>query len=289
MRPPRVLDFHVHPIQVQQQPPWARQLYEDLAPEVTARLEEFDDPAVLRRELAAGGVDEAVVLAEAAPLASGWVHNETICAYAAAGNAAARVAAPGTTPAAPLWLHPFVSFNPYTHTDMVGELERLMDRWRVAGIKLTPPYQHYYPADARMYPLYARCQDLGLPILFHTGLSTFRGTRLKYADPLLLDDVAVDFPELTIVLAHSGRGVWYEQAALLARLHHHVYLELAGLPPKNLTTYFPDLRRLAPKMIFGSDWPVVPDLRANVETVAEVFGDLAGDVLYTTGRRLLRS
>jgi predicted TIM-barrel fold metal-dependent hydrolase len=211
------------------------------------------------------------------------VHNETICAYAAAANALPSSESPSPGP----WLHPFVSLNPYVHTDLVGELDGLRDRWRVAGVKLTPPYQHYYPADARMYPLYARCQDLGLPILFHTGLSTFKGTRLKYADPLLLDDVAVDFPTLRIVLAHSGRGVWYEQAALLARLHEHVYLELAGLPPKNLATYFPDLPRLAPKMIFGSDWPVVPDLAANVDSLIQVFAGQAGDVLYDTGRRLL--
>jgi hypothetical protein len=272
----------VHPVEVHEQRPWARQMYEDMAPDVTARLKQFDDPAVLRRELAGQGVHEAVVLAEAAPLTSGLVYNETICAYAAAGNALA--ADEGTTGP---WLHPFLSFNPYTDVDMVGQLDELMSRWRVAGIKLTPPYQHYYPADACMYPLYGRCQELGLPILFHTGLSTFRGTRLKYADPLLLDDVAVDFPRLTIVLAHSGRGVWYEQAALLARLHEHVYLELAGLPPKNLPAYFPDLPRLAGKMVFGSDWPVVPDLQANVEAIGELFGDRAGDVLYATGRRLL--
>lgn len=278
MRPPRVLDFHVHPVEVQEQCPWARRLYETLAPEVTARIKEFDDPAVLRQELIANGVHEAVILAEAAPLASGWVFNETICAYAAAGNAL-----DGETP----WLHPFVSFNPYTQTDMVEELDGLVARWRVAGVKLTPPYQHYYPADPSMYPLYGRLQDLGLPALFHTGLSTFRGTRLKYADPLLLDDVAVDFPRLRIVLAHSGRGVWYEQAAMLARLHEHVYLELAGLPPRNLPTYFPDLSRLAPKMIFGSDWPVVPDLAANVDALAELFGDQAEGVLYRTGKGLL--
>lgn len=283
MKPPRVLDFHVHPVELQEQRPWARQLYQDVAPEITARLKDFDDPLVLRRELNRQGVQEAVVLAEAAPLTSGWVYNHTICAYAAAGNA--LPAAEGDPPGP--WLHPFVSFNPYTQTDIVAEFDSLRERWRVAGVKLTPPYQQYYPADPRMYPLYGRCEELGLPILFHTGLSTFRGTRLKFADPLLLDDVAVDFPRLSIVLAHSGRGVWYEQAALLARLHEHVYLELAGLPPKNLTTYFPDLRRHASKMIFGSDWPVVPDLAHNVEVVAELFEDDAGDVLYATGKRLL--
>lgn len=275
--PPRVLDFHVHPVEVFEQRPWARRLYEEAAPEISARIAEFEDPAVLREHLLAEGVHEAVVLGEIVPLASGLVANDRILDYAARGNATA-----GET-----WLHPFVSLNPWIHTNLPGELDALASRWRVAGVKLTPPYQHFYPADARMYPLYARCEELGLPILFHTGTSSFKGTRLKYADPLLLDDVAVDFPELKIVLAHSGRGVWYEQAALLARQHEHVYLEVAGLPPTRLRNYFPDLDRLAGKVIFGSDWPVLPSLRRNVEALAGLFGERAGDVLYATGKALL--
>jgi len=273
----RVLDFHVHPVEVHEQRPWSRDLYERFAPEVTARLHEFEDPAVLRRHLFGQGVHEAVVIAEAAPIASGWVENDRICAYAETGNNEA-----GET-----WLHPFVSFNPAVHQDPVAELDSLRERWRVAGVKLTPPYQHFYPADARLYPLYGHLQTLGLPVMYHTGMSTFRGTRLKYADPLLVDDVAVDFPELRIVLAHAGRGVWYREAALMAKLHAHVYLELAGLPPENLRAYFPDLDRLVGKMIFGSDWPVLPSLKANVTALQAVFGQRAEEVLYRTGRSLL--
>jgi hypothetical protein len=275
--PRPVLDFHVHPIEVYDQRPWSRDLYERLAPDITARIAEFEEPAVLRAHLLADGVDEAVVLGEIVPVASGMVTNERICAYAERGNEQEGC----------VWLHPFVSLNPAMHYDPAGELDSLQARWRVAGVKLTPPYQHFFPADPRMYPVYARCQDLGLPVMFHTGMSTFRGSRLKYADPLLIDDVAVDFPRLRIVLAHSGRGVWYDEAALMARLHEHVYLELAGLPPGRLRTYFPDLDRLVDKIIFGSDWPVLPDLGANVAALAELFGPRAGDVLYRTGRSLL--
>ena len=275
--PRPVLDFHVHPIEVHDQRPWSRELYERLAPDISARIAEFEDPAVLRAHLLADGVDEAVVLGEVVPLASGTVTNERICTYARQGNDLEGA----------VWLHPFVSLNPGVHHDPGRELDSLRARWRVAGVKLTPPYQHFMPADPRLYPLYARCQEIGLPVLFHTGLSTFRGSRLKYADPLLVDDVAVDFPRLRIVLAHSGRGVWYREAALMARLHEHVYLELAGLPPRNLRAYFPDLDHLADKIIFGSDWPVLPDLRANVAALARIFGPRATDVLYRTGRGLL--
>jgi len=109
-----------------------------------------------------------------------------------------------------------------------------------------------------LYPLYARACELGIPITFHTGSSTFTGSRIKFADPLFVDDVAVDFPELTILLAHAGRPFWYEQAAWLARHHPNVHLDLAGLPPKNLLTYLPDLERLSSKAVFGTDWPGIP-------------------------------
>jgi uncharacterized protein len=275
--PARILDFHVHPVQVHEQRPWARDLYHETAPDIASRLSEFEDPRVLHEHLLSEGVHEAVVIAEVVPLTSGLVGNERICDYARAGNEAA-----GET-----WLHPFVSLNPWIHVDLPGELDSLCERWRVAGVKLTPPYQYFYPADARMYPLYARCQELGLPVLFHTGTSAFRGTRLKYADPLLLDDVAIDFPQLNIVLAHAGRGLWYDAAALMARLHENVFLEISGLPPRQLPTYFPELDRLGGKVIFGSDWPVLPSLAKNVQAVANLFGERAEEVLFTTGKGLL--
>jgi predicted TIM-barrel fold metal-dependent hydrolase len=87
------------------------------------------------------------------------------------------------------------------------------------------------------YLLYAVAEKLGIPILFHTGSSIFKNSRIKYGNPILYDDVAIDFPELKIVMAHGGRGPWYEEAALMVRL----------------LTYFPDLERFADKFIFGTD------------------------------------
>jgi predicted TIM-barrel fold metal-dependent hydrolase len=118
-----------------------------------------------------------------------------------------------------------------------------------------------------LYPLYAVAQELKIPVMVHTGSSVFKGARLKYGDPLALDDVAVDFPELTIVMAHSGRGFWYDRAFFLARLHEHVYMEVAGLPPQRLLEYFPELERNADKIIFGSDWPGMPYIGRNIELI----------------------
>ena len=104
--------------------------------------------------------------------------------------------------------------------------------------------------------------------MFHTGSSVFKNARLKYGDPLYFDDVAIDFPELNIVLVHGGRGFWYDKAFFLSRLHKNVYLEVAGLPPQKLPEYFPELEKIADKVIFGSDFPGLPTgFKENIELI----------------------
>ena len=121
-----------------------------------------------------------------------------------------------------------------------------------------------------MYPLYRAAEELKVPVMLHTGSSVFRGTRMKYCDPLHLDDVAVDFPGLNLVMAHAGRGFWYDRAFFLSRLHPNVYLEVSGLPPAKLMTYFPELPRLTEKVLFGSDWPGMPRIRQNMEEIGRL-------------------
>jgi predicted TIM-barrel fold metal-dependent hydrolase len=80
--------------------------------------------------------------------------------------------------------------------------------------------------------------------------------------------VGVDFPKLKIIMANSGRGFWYDACFDLARLHQNVYLDITGLPPENLLKYFPELEKLAHKVIFGSDWPTMPaGIRENAEEI----------------------
>ena len=92
-------------------------------------------------------------------------------------------------------------------------------------------------------------------MIFHTGTSIFPRARSRFGDPLLLEDVALDYPELTIVLAHGGRPFWTEEAVYLARRFPHVWLEISGVPPTRLLEYFPILPRISDKVLFGSDWP----------------------------------
>jgi len=113
-------------------------------------------------------------------------------------------------------------------------------------------------------------QELGIPIMFHTGSSVFKGARLKYGEPVFFDDLAVDFPDLNMLMVHSGRGFWYDQAFFLARLHPNLYIEIAGLPPQRLLTYFPEFERNADKIIYASDWPGVPDLKNNIQQIREL-------------------
>jgi uncharacterized protein len=106
-----------------------------------------------------------------------------------------------------------------------------------------------------------------LPVIFHTGTSVFPRARNKFADPLFLEEVALDFPDLTIVLAHGGRPIWMETATFLARRFPNVWLEVSGIPPARLLDYFPRLATFADHVLFGTDWPGpgVTDIRANLD------------------------
>jgi predicted TIM-barrel fold metal-dependent hydrolase len=167
-------------------------------------------------------------------------------------------------------LIPFSTVNPFEQPQPAKYVEKTVRELGCKGLKLCPSYQYFYPNDPLVYPIYAKAEELGIPVMFHTGSSVFHGSRLKYADPLLLDDIAVDFPDLTILMAHSGRPFWYDRAFFLARLHENVYLELSGLPPQKLLTYFPDLERIPEKIVFGSDWPGIRDVSVNVEAIRQL-------------------
>lgn len=254
-----VIDFHIHLGRYEEWHPWvvewfAGSLTAEEQAAMRAFLNESLTPEGLRGLLRDNGLDYAVALAEESPITTGMVTNESVAALCQGIPE----------------LLPFCNINPNLETDPARELARLVKELGFKGLKLLPSYQQFYANEARLYPVYATAQELGIPILVHTGSSVFRGSRLKYTDPLYLDDVAVDFPDLNIVMAHSGRGAWYEEAFLLARLHRNVYMEVSGLPPQKLLHYFPELERLADKVIFGSDWPGMPFIARNMALIREL-------------------
>lgn len=255
-----IIDFHVHLSRPEHEHPWVMEwLRANFHGDLEALVEQVLTPGGIRSYLQEHGIDYAVGLAEVSPITTGWAGNEFVGQFCAEANA---MPDPNSGPRGRLI--PFASINPFVVTDLVAELERLVNEYGFLGIKVYPPYQHHYPNDARMYPLYAKVQELGLPMLVHTGSSVFKGARIKYGDPLLLDDVAIDFPDLVILMAHSGRPFWYNRAYWMARRHDNVYMEVSGLPGKKLIDYFPRLEEIAHKVVYGSDWPGNPDMQRNV-------------------------
>jgi uncharacterized protein len=156
------------------------------------------------------------------------------------------------------------NLNPHYHHPLPEELERQMEMGAV-GLKLHPVHGGFAPNDRALYPAYWLCQQRELPVVIHCGTSTFPGSTNRYADPALLEDVIRDFPGLTVILAHGGRGWWYDAAGFMTSMRENVWIEISGLPPKKLPEYYEkyDFERLARKMIFGTDWPGVPGLKNN--------------------------
>jgi uncharacterized protein len=163
------------------------------------------------------------------------------------------------------------SLHPRHTTNVLADVEQIL-RLGLKMIKIHPPHQLLFPNDylsgvKELEIIYRAAEANGVPVMFHTGTSIFPGARNKYGDPIYVDDVAVDFPKLKILLAHGGRPLWMQTAFFLVRRHPNVYLDISGIPPKTLLKYFPRLEEIAHKTLFGTDWPGpgVPDIKKNLD------------------------
>jgi uncharacterized protein len=171
----------------------------------------------------------------------------------------------------PRRLIPCGSIHPRHTRNVLSDMEQIL-RLGIRMIKIHPPHQLLYPNDYlkgvnELEIIYRAAEANGIPVMFHTGTSIFAGARNKYGDPIYVDDVAVDFPKLKILLAHGGRPLWMDTAFFLVRRHANVYLDISGIPPKALLKYFPRLEDIATKPLFGTDWPGpgVPDMKQNLD------------------------
>jgi len=162
-------------------------------------------------------------------------------------------------------LIPFGSVDPWTGDAAVQRVRELVERRGVRGFKFHPSLQAFEPNDRRFYPIYEAIADAGVPALFHTGqtglgsdLPGGYGIKLRYSDPMLLDDVAADFPDLTIVMAHPAVP-WVDAQIAIASHKANCYIDLSGWAPK----YFPPQlvravgRHLRTKALFGTDHPYI--------------------------------
>ena len=262
--PPGITDLHVH-IQ-----PW-RQLKPAVAAVMRKGKEDhwdrlialMDDPKLLLQQLDNAGIWRVGLINYPSPDLMGFTDETNRFAAEYASTDPAR-------------LLPFGGVHPRFTEDPEGQIEELL-QLGIRCLKIHPPHQ-LFPANAYTMGLeslgriYGRAEERGLPVLIHTGTSIFPGARCKYGRPMELDDVALDFPDLTIIMAHGGRPLWMDEAFFILRRHKNVYLELSGIPPKKLLTYFPRLAEIGDRVVWGTDWPSpgVRDLRENLEQFLEL-------------------
>ncbi len=224
-----------------------------------ARIEEFcRSPKAFLRHMDECGLDRAVLINYVAPEVIGFTAgvNEFVANYVKED---------------PRRLIPCGSLHPRHTKNIMADVENLV-RLGIRLIKIHPPHQLLYPNDylrgtTELEIIYRAAEANGIPVMIHTGTSVFPGARNKYGDPIYVDDVAVDFPTLKILIAHGGRPLWMDTAFFLVRRHPNVYLDISGVPPKALLNYFPRLEEIAAKTLFGTDWPGpgVPDIKGNLD------------------------
>ena len=222
-------------------------------------LESFaSDPARLLRQMDADGVERVGLINYVSPDVMGFTGevNAWMMNYASAD---------------PSRLIPFGSVHPAFTSDAGGETDRVIEMGARA-LKVHPPHQlfranAYQDSLPGLAEVYRRAEAADIPVTIHTGTSVFPGARSRFGDPMDVDDVAIDFPKLTILLAHGGRPLWMEAAFFVVRRHPNVFLEVSGIPPAKLLEYFPRLEEIAHKTVWGTDWPSpgIRSMRQNID------------------------
>ncbi len=245
------VDFHTHPLLVREM--IAR--HPDLAEAARKTFyigNNFQPLETFHLELDAAGLDKAVVVAVDATTALGKTvyNNEQVAELCSLSDR----------------LIGFASVDP-NQKDAPAKLEAAITQLKLRGLKLDPAMQRFRPSDAAAYPVYEKAQALGIPVLFHAGMSWAPGSRLEYGQPLLFEPIAVDFPKLNIVLAHLA-WPWVTEAVALCLKYPNVHLDTSALYFDNprdflrhaMTQVIPksvfenSLRR---QILFGSNYPRV--------------------------------
>jgi predicted TIM-barrel fold metal-dependent hydrolase len=267
-----VIDFHIHIGLKEHWHDWVHDYQQSSQSEFYERYEELIVPEKFALYLKKNNIAKAILLPDICPITTGLVPNEYVLEFCKGYDI----------------FIPFCTVNPSLTTHPELEAKKYI-RLGAKGIKIYPSYNHFYPNDSRLYPLYDLAQTERLPVLVHTGSSVFKGSKIKYADPIHLDDVAADFPDLVLLMAHGGRGIWYDRAFFLSRLHPNLFVEISGLPPKKLLNYFPDLEQNINKFVYGSDWPAVQTISSNIDAIKNL--PLAEDskkkILYGNAAKIL--
>jgi hypothetical protein len=259
---PGVTDVHVHVEPFRMLRPETLEAIRRTVPDADGAARIMDDPRALLDVMDAAGVERACLINYVAPEVIGLKEdvNAFISKYAAADRAR---------------LLPFGSVHPRRTRSPARDVERLASKLEIRGLKIHPPHQ-LFAANAyaegqlpALRTIYATAERIDLPVMVHTGTSVFPGARSKYGDPMALDDVAQDFPDLTLIMAHGGRPLWCDAAFFLVRRHANMYLDISSIPPRRLLEWFPRIETIRDKVLFGSDWPGpgIPGMREEVRDV----------------------
>jgi len=253
-----ITDCHIHIEPLEFFKPQALELIKHKRENWDDIVEYSRSPKAFLKYLDRCGVDRAVLINYVAPEVIGFTSavNQFVADY---------------TKYDPKRLLSCGSLHPRHTTNIMADVEHIL-RLGLRMIKIHPPHQLLYPNDylhgvKELEIIYRAAEANGIPVMFHTGTSIFPGARNKYGDPIYLDDVAVDFPKLNIIMAHGGRPLWMDTAFFLLRRHPNVYFDISGIPPKALLKYFPRLSEIAHKTLFGTDWPSpgVVDVKRNLD------------------------
>jgi len=278
-----IIDIHVHIQPWRMLKPQVLKLWESYHPDFERLLELADKPAEFLKLMDEWGLERAAIVNYVSPDVMGFTDetNAFVSKYCSA---------------APERLIPVGSIHPRYTKEPGAEMAYLVEDLGIRMIKIHPPHQLFHPNDylsglEALGVIYERAQEYKIPVMFHTGTSVFPGARVRYGDPLYLDDVAVDFPNLKVILAHGGRPLWMATAFFLLRRHNNIYLDISGIPPQRLLEYFPRIEEIAHKAMFGSDWPGpgVKSIRENIERFLKLplSAEAKRKILYETASKLL--
>ncbi len=249
MRPPYpIIDAHIHisPWELMQPDAVAAMSYRPDFAEIRALSY---DPARLIDFMDARNIEKLVMVNYVGPKVTG-------------PDEAANKIASEMARKSPGRLLPLGGIDPRRVPDVAAEMDYLLGELELSGIKLHPPHQHLHANDYQqggalrgLATVYEKCIEYDVPVVVHTGTSVFPRALNKFGNPLDLDDVLVDFPELRVIIAHGGRPLWMDEAYFVLRRFPNAYLDISSVPPKALLEYFPWLEKVADKTMFGSDWP----------------------------------
>lgn len=221
------------------------ELTEELARETfIMRQQEVDlDITPEMHAAAVAKVDRAIVFGLRAPLTGFFTVNDTVAEYIRTD---------------PKKLIGFAAICP-TEDNALAEVDRAAQELGLRGLKMAPIYGGWDPLDPRALKIFARAEELGLPIMFHQGTTYPRKAPLKYANPVLLEDIALRFPDLKMIIAHIGHP-WEAEAIVLIRKQPNVFADISALFYRPWQ-YYNSLRLaveygVADKLLFGTDYPI---------------------------------